>query len=211
MKTTVVSVETDYDIYIGRTSKWGNPFKIGTDGSRAQVIEKYREHIRTQSHLLTALSELRGKRLGCHCAPLPCHGDVLAKLADANADYVITCDGGNNWTGRYKLETRDGQSAHQNVTLRSEDSPHMAEYRALLAALLDLTARITAAHKAPNDFTVHILTKSELVVEQIAGRYRVNAQNLQPLHTRTNTLLKQFKHANLTKSPRHEIIAALTH
>lgn len=65
------------DTYIGRPSKWGNPFVIGRDGTRAQVIEKYREYIRGRPDLVEDLRQFAGKTLGCHCAPLPCHGDVL--------------------------------------------------------------------------------------------------------------------------------------
>jgi hypothetical protein len=70
-----------FDVRIDRRSKWGNPFVIGRDGDRAEVIEKYRAWIKTQPDLLAALPELRGKRLGCWCAPQPCHGDVLTELA----------------------------------------------------------------------------------------------------------------------------------
>lgn len=70
-----------YDVYIGRPSKWGNPFAIGKDGTRAEVIEKYREWVQRQSHLMASLHELRGMTLGCWCAPSPCHGDVLSELA----------------------------------------------------------------------------------------------------------------------------------
>ncbi len=71
-----------FDVRIDRATKWGNPFVIGRDGDRAEVIAKYREWIAEQPELLAALPELRGKRLGCWCAPEPCHGDVLADLAD---------------------------------------------------------------------------------------------------------------------------------
>jgi hypothetical protein len=74
-----------HDVYIGRPSKWGNPFEIGKDGDRETVIQKYREWILTQPHLLSALPELRGKVLGCWCAPKACHGDVLVSLANATA------------------------------------------------------------------------------------------------------------------------------
>jgi hypothetical protein len=85
MKTTVVHCKRNvYDTYIGRPSKWGNPFVIGPDGDRLQVIEKYREWIFTQPKLLADLNELRGKRLGCWCSPAICHGNVLAELADIN-------------------------------------------------------------------------------------------------------------------------------
>ena len=69
-------------VYIGRPSKWGNPFAIGRDGSRADVIAKYRAWIVAQPDLMGALEELRGRDLDCWCAPLACHGDVLADLAN---------------------------------------------------------------------------------------------------------------------------------
>jgi Domain of unknown function (DUF4326) len=72
-----------HDVYIGRPSKWGNPFAIGKDGTRDEVIAKYELWIVTQPHLMAALPELRGKMLACWCAPLACHGDVLAKLVEA--------------------------------------------------------------------------------------------------------------------------------
>jgi hypothetical protein len=82
-KTTVVNCRTDeYDIYIGRPSKFGNPFKIGRDGNRAEVIRKYHIWIFSQPKLMASLRDIKGKRLGCWCHPLPCHGDVLAMLAD---------------------------------------------------------------------------------------------------------------------------------
>lgn len=78
----------DFDVYIGRPSKWGNPFShLPGAGEflvrdRTEAIYKYREWIKTQPQLLADLGELRGKTLGCWCKPKPCHGDVLAELAD---------------------------------------------------------------------------------------------------------------------------------
>jgi len=87
--TTVVRVGTSPDeIYIGRPSKWGNPFVIGRDGDRAEVIDRYRAYLRHRPELVAALGELRGRQLACHCSPQPCHGDVLAELADGYADLV---------------------------------------------------------------------------------------------------------------------------
>lgn len=74
--------KSKFDVYIGRPSKWGNPFTIGKDGSREEVINKYRDWIVTQPRLMKSLHELKGKSMGCWCAPLPCHGDVLAELAN---------------------------------------------------------------------------------------------------------------------------------
>lgn len=82
-KTTVVRRHQPHDVYIGRPSKWGNPYHIGKDGTRAQVIHKYRNYLLNSPHLLAKLHTLKGLRLACYCAPKPCHGDVLAELADA--------------------------------------------------------------------------------------------------------------------------------
>lgn len=65
-------------VYIGRPSKWGNPFVIGVGGrTRQQAIDEYRRYLWRNQDLMDALLELAGKNLVCHCAPLPCHGDVL--------------------------------------------------------------------------------------------------------------------------------------
>ena len=69
-----------YDVYIGRPSKWGNPFVIGRDGAREEVIALYRGYILASPELMEVLPELRGKTLGCWCYPRPCHGDVLKEL-----------------------------------------------------------------------------------------------------------------------------------
>jgi hypothetical protein len=71
-----------YDTYIGRPSIWGNPFAIGKDGNREEVIEKYRQWIQTQPNLLAQLPTLKGKVLGCWCHPNKCHGDVLVELIE---------------------------------------------------------------------------------------------------------------------------------
>lgn len=83
--------EDKFDVYIGRPSKWGNPFLIGRHGTRDEVIEMYEIWLKKQPQLLSALHELRGKTLGCWCAPLPCHGDVLARLANSTEE---STDGG---------------------------------------------------------------------------------------------------------------------
>ena len=78
-----------YDVYIGRPSKWGNPFshKEGTlaqykVASREEAIEKYREWIMQQEDLMASLHELQGKTLGCWCKPKSCHGDILVELIE---------------------------------------------------------------------------------------------------------------------------------
>lgn len=72
-------------VYIGRPTKWGNPFVIGKDGERHQVIAKFVDYIwdQKQDELRAAVRrELKGKDLVCFCAPNACHGDVLLEIAN---------------------------------------------------------------------------------------------------------------------------------
>lgn len=97
--TTVVNVQTDeFDVYIGRNPKfgettWGNPFKLTNGVTREQAVAQYREWIQNQPYLMEKLPGLRGLRLGCHCAPQLCHGNVLAQLANEMEvrELDITC------------------------------------------------------------------------------------------------------------------------
>ena len=76
-------------VYIGRMipqyglvgSKWHNPNRVGRDGSREEVIDKYERHLH-DSVLIDAVHELRGRDLVCWCAPERCHGDLLLQLAN---------------------------------------------------------------------------------------------------------------------------------
>ena len=88
-----------YDVYIGRPSKWGNPFTHLDDstqaqfkvGSRKEAIEAYRKWI-TQGdgqHLLKDLHELRGKTLACWCKPKSCHGDILVDLVNKETEKLF--------------------------------------------------------------------------------------------------------------------------
>lgn len=92
--TTVVNRDKgqDFDVYIGRGTPLGNPFAIehGTDADRAHVIGRYREYffkeLIVKPDIKNYLEGLRGLRLGCHCKPLPCHGDVIAEYLNSTAN-----------------------------------------------------------------------------------------------------------------------------
>lgn len=79
-------------VYVGRPCKWGNPFTIGKDGTREEVVAKYREYI-LGSKLMDHLHELRGKDLVCWCSPEGCHADVLAELVNKDALAVAEWNG----------------------------------------------------------------------------------------------------------------------
>lgn len=88
------------NIYIGRknvvfingkrfpseSSIWSNPYKIGKDGTREEVVKKYETYMKDKlnkdKQLVNQLKELKGKTLGCWCKPDLCHGDILLKLID---------------------------------------------------------------------------------------------------------------------------------
>jgi hypothetical protein len=83
-------------IYIGRPSPLGNPFVIGRDGDREEVIRKYRDFLRTAIHNdarikaeFERLQELNKKGdvvVICWCAPSKCHGDILKELIEGKDD-----------------------------------------------------------------------------------------------------------------------------
>ena len=81
--TTVVHCRKErYDVYIGRESKWGNPFPI-PPWTREESLAKYEEWIQDQLWLLKDIHELKNKVLGCWCKPkFACHGDILAELSN---------------------------------------------------------------------------------------------------------------------------------
>ncbi|MCU1120333.1 DUF4326 domain-containing protein [Stenotrophomonas muris] len=81
-----------FDVYIGRGTVWGNPYPIGREGDREEVLRKYkydfdRKLLRFFENHDANIESIRGKILGCHCKPSACHGDIIA-------DYVNSLDDG---------------------------------------------------------------------------------------------------------------------
>lgn len=78
------------DVYIGRRTTrsdgyFGNPFVLRSEHERSTVIARFRayaeERVANDAVYRERVRGLHGKRLFCYCAPLACHGDVLAELA----------------------------------------------------------------------------------------------------------------------------------
>lgn len=70
-------------VYVGRPSKWGNPFRLASEADRAAVVAKYRAWLLAQPALVAEVKrELAGKDLVCWCAPRACHADVLLEVAN---------------------------------------------------------------------------------------------------------------------------------
>jgi hypothetical protein len=80
----VLKYAKDKGIYkqIDRYSEFGNPFFLDSDGTRDEVCDGYIEYFKHKRSLHSKVKDLKGKVLGCHCAPQRCHGDHLKQLAD---------------------------------------------------------------------------------------------------------------------------------
>lgn len=99
--------ENDNNVYIGRagivfvekerfpkkSSEFHNPFKIGKDGTREEVLEKYKNYItdklKNNNQLVEELIKLKNKNLGCWCYPEKCHGNILLELIKQYTDHSI--------------------------------------------------------------------------------------------------------------------------
>lgn len=100
-KTTVVNIRkkrgqprTHCDFLIDRTTVFGNPFQIGRDGDREQVISKYKEYFYrrlTDTVFCSKVLELKGKILGCWCKPHACHGDIIAEYLNTQTHEKYDC------------------------------------------------------------------------------------------------------------------------
>lgn len=91
VKYVVHCKKEKYDLYIGRPSIWGNPFSFSKGtlakykvNTRDEAVDSYRAWLLSNPELMKKLPELRGKILGCWCAPQRCHGDVLAELSNTS-------------------------------------------------------------------------------------------------------------------------------
>ncbi|HWA29058.1 MAG TPA: DUF4326 domain-containing protein [Lacunisphaera sp.] len=87
--TVVHCKRAPFDVYIGRPGKWGNPFRLTKRDERDPVLNLYRAWLFAPEQAAlreAARRELRGKVLGCWCAPLACHGDVLELVANSADD-----------------------------------------------------------------------------------------------------------------------------
>jgi hypothetical protein len=104
--------DSDYDISITRPSKWGNPFPLHEFKSRGECLATFQRWLLDRRSLLADLHELRGKRLGCVCHPLLCHGDVYARMVNnpftllAYAELRVVITGSRHWTEDDRIYAR---------------------------------------------------------------------------------------------------------
>jgi len=144
MKTTVVNIRlSEHDVYIGRAGHgqdgyWGNPFSGVRDGGREKAVALYREYflkrLRIDPEFARRTMELKGKRLGCFCAPKLCHGNVIADYLDIEPGvkpYVdkllenefltfMSCDGGDDHDFKKRIIRMDAGASGTDCFKRFE-------------------------------------------------------------------------------------------
>lgn len=106
-----------YDVYIGRGSFWGNPYKIVVDGTREEVISKYQRYLwimckENRDTMISRLLELEGEVLGCYCKPLPCHGDIILKAI--------------KWARREKMKSSKKETVEITLVLNKHEASWLA-------------------------------------------------------------------------------------
>lgn len=101
--TVVVNIKKTKrcDVYIGRGSIYGNPFIIGKDGIRKDVISKYRDWFYNKlkdKRFCDNVLALKDKSIGCYCKPDDCHGDVIAEYLNGldKKSYDVTRSADSN-------------------------------------------------------------------------------------------------------------------
>lgn len=101
-------------VYVGRPTRWGNPFRVGVDGDQGECVRLYAnalaDHWATASlvgipELHEIREELGGRPLVCWCAPKACHADVLALVAACETDEQAVDALEARWPSRWTKHT----------------------------------------------------------------------------------------------------------
>lgn len=134
----------------------------------------------------------------------------------AVCDYTIVFDGGSKgnpgWGyGSYEISTRSGKRKQQRLDFGDGLTNNEAEYLTLIAALEGLAAMIARHDRRPADFSVCIRGDSQLVIQQLLGRWKVKHPKMAPLHERAGSLLKTFGRTDLGWHARANSVRTLGH
>lgn len=146
---------------------------------------------------------------------------VAAKKAvasgKAKTDYTLIFDGGSQGNpgigfGSYIL-VRNIDKKKRTKRLKFGDmvTNNQAEYRALIAGLEDLTKTIQKAKRSPRDFSVEVRGDSQLILYQVAKKWKTKELDLQPLRDRVEELLEEFGRYTLIWQQRDKTEKVLGH
>ncbi len=132
-------------------------------------------------------------------------------------DYIITFDGGSKGNpgrgyGSYQIvRARDGKERIQRLEYGDRVTNNEAEYLSLIRALETLVKGIRLAGNEPGQFALEVRGDSRLVIEQVAGRWKVKEPRLQPFQRRAQELLREFGSVKLTWHRRERSVDVLGH
>ncbi len=132
-------------------------------------------------------------------------------------DYTLIFDGGSRGNpgpafGSYALvRNADGRQRIVRLDFQREMTNNEAEYETLIAGLEDLVGVIEEAGRDPADFSVQVRGDSRLVINQVAGKWKVRQHHLRPLWDRVRELLGRFGAYELVWQGREETEAVLGH
>jgi ribonuclease HI len=130
--------------------------------------------------------------------------------------YIITFDGGSKGNpgagyGSYELRTRDDRSRVERKEYPGKVTNNEAEYRTLIAGLEDLSATLLKAGKDPKVYHVEVRGDSQLVIQQLTGKYKVRHPNMLPLYERARALADGFAGVSWVWHARGNSVAVLGH
>ena len=228
-------------VYIGRVnqrnklpaSDWQNSFVIGSDGTRSEVVEKFRKKLMADRDLLARIPELIGKALVCWCSGQVCHGDVLA--AQANTMMAIVFYSESEMVGRdcpypdilCKYDTRTCQLGQSSECVYSG----VLKTTGIIEQPSDVVGKILDLHAQPDVVTQavpNVLQPSKrldagdmLVFRSLKTKHRATLARLRtdPLASTSfaqdgkSVVMTLFNHGLLRKSetaPNQEQLYALT-
>lgn len=135
----------------------------------------------------------------------------------SHPDYTLVFDGGSRGNpgpgyGSYLIiDSEHGRRELKQVHFRNPVTNNEAEYGTLLAGLLEVYRRVTAAGRNPRESSVRVLGDSALVINQLNGRWKIRNPRMQELNrTATNALL-EFRTWRAVLQPREESVRLLGH
>ena len=131
-------------------------------------------------------------------------------------DYSIVFDGGSKgnpgWGyGSFEISSRTGASKQKRLEFGDAVTNNEAEYLTLIAALEELAAMIARHGREPSAFSVRVRGDSQLVIQQLLGRWKVKHPNIRPLHERARAQLARFGASDLAWHARANSVRTLGH
>ncbi|MCM8749134.1 reverse transcriptase-like protein [Thermomicrobiaceae bacterium CFH 74404] len=140
----------------------------------------------------------------------------MTERSDSRADLSLLVDGGSlgnpgRGYGSFRLADREGHEEIVRLEFGDQVTNNQAEYRTLIAALEAALAHALEHGWSPERLSLAIVTDSQLMAEQMSGRWRVRQPHLKPLYQRARALLQRFGRVEISWRPRREIVAVLGH